>query len=613
MSSSGRSRVEARLRAPDPRWGSPPRPDSARVDELTGALGLPRALCSVLVARGHDVVDDAKRVLRPRLEHLHDPSTLADGPAAARRIAEAVRRGETVLVHGDYDVDGICSTALLTRFLRSLGGTVVPFVPHRLRDGYDFSPAGLAAAREAGASVVVTADCGTLAHGPIADARAAGIDVVVTDHHTVGASLPQAVAVVNPRRDDCRYPDKDLCGAGVAFRLCELVAAELGADADELHTLVDLVALATIADLVPLAGENRVLAHFGLRRLARTRWVGLRALLAVSDVDPGRLTSGHVGFRLAPRINAAGRIGEARDALGLLLTDDESEARSLARRLDELNTERREEDRRTLDEALDHLVDRFDPASDFGLVLSADGWHPGVIGIVASRVVERVHRPVVMIALDGTKGRGSARSIPGFHLYEALAECAEHLDRFGGHRQAAGMDVRPESVEAFRVAFNAVAREKLDGRELRPTLRPDVDLDLAEADLELVRWLSYLGPHGIGNPGPLFRARDLRVEGARVVGERHIKAVLRQGAARIDAIGFGLAERLPTERLGDEPFDALFRLERNEWRGRTRVQAKLTDLRPASAREPEREGGEDPARPEIEKGPFRSPFEARPS
>lgn len=604
MSSPGRSRVEARLRAPDPRWETPRRPDPARVAELTEALKLPPALCSVLVARGHDVADAAKRFLRPRLEHLHDPSAFADGPAAAARVAAAVRSGETVLVHGDYDVDGICSTALLTRFLRSLGGSIVPFVPHRLRDGYDFSSAGLAAAREAGAGLIVTADCGTLAHETIAEARAAGIDVVVTDHHTVGASLPDATAVVNPRRDDCRYPEKNLCGAGIAFRVCELVAAELGAGTDELRTLVDMVALATIADLVPLTGENRVLVHFGMRRLARSRWAGLRALLAVSDVDPGQLDSGHVGFRIAPRINAAGRVGESRDALALLLTDDESEARRLAGRLDGLNTERREEDRRTLDEALEHLADRFDPGSDFGLVLSGDGWHPGVIGIVASRVVERVHRPVVMIALDGTMGRGSARSIPGFHLHEALTECAEHLDRFGGHEQAAGMDVRLEAVEAFRAAFNAVARERLDGRELRPTLRPDVDLDLAEADLELVRWLSYLGPHGIGNPGPLFRARDLRVEGARVVGERHLKAVLRRGAARIDAIGFGLADRLPPERLGDEPFDALFRLERNEWRGRASVQAKLTDLRPASARELERteseDRAEDGADPDIE-------------
>lgn len=578
----------ARLRAPDPRWTSPRAADPERVAELTRALELPPALCAVLVARGIDEPQQAKRFLRPRLEHLGDPRELADGPEAARRIARAVRDGETILVHGDYDVDGISATALLTRFLRARGATVFPFVPHRLRDGYDFSSAGLEAARGAGAHLIVTADCGTVAHEPIARARAAGIDLVVTDHHTVGERLPEATAVVNPQRSDCGYADKNLCGAGLAHRVAELVARELGGGSDDLPELLDLVALATIADLVPLAGENRVLTHFGLRRLARSRWPGLRALLRVSDVDPPSVGAGHVGFRVAPRINAAGRVGESADALRLLLTDDEAEAGRLAERLDQLNTRRREEDRRTLEEALDDLVERFDPDSDYGVVLSGSGWHPGVIGIVASRVVERIHRPVVMIAVDETMGRGSARSIPGFHLYEALAECAEHLDRFGGHRQAAGMDVRPEAIEAFREAFNRAARAKLEGGDLRPTLRPDVDLELEDADLDLVHWLRYLGPHGIGNPGPLFRARGVRVEGARVVGERHLKARLRQGTSSLEAIGFGLAERLPPDGIADEPFDALFRLERNEWRGRASVQAKLVDLRSVAAGDPAR-------------------------
>jgi len=579
-----RSRAETRLRAPDPRWDEPPPVDIDAVDLLVAHLKLPRTLCSILVARGVADPETAKRLLRPRFDHLADPRLLRDGVVAARRIADAVRSGETILVHGDYDVDGICSTALLTRFLRARGGTVVPFVPHRLRDGYDFSQAGLRAALEAGAGLVVTADCGTVAHATVDEAREAGVDVVVTDHHTVSESLPSARAVVNPQRPDCDYPDKGLCGAGLAYRTCQLVAAEIGGSSDDLSDLVDLVALATIADLVPLEGENRVLVHYGLRRMTQSRWAGVRALLEVSDVDPSSITAGQVGFRLAPRINAAGRVGESADALRLLLTDDDQEARSLAQRLDELNTRRREEDRRTLDEALEDLVDRFDPTSDFGVVVAGSGWHPGVIGIVASRVVERLHRPVVMIALDGEKGRGSARSIPGFHLYDALAECRDYLDRFGGHRQAAGMDLGVGALDAFRVAFNGVARERLAGRDLRPTLRPDADLHLADADLDLVHWLSYLGPHGMGNPSPLFRARDLRIEGARVVGERHLKVQLRQGGSRLEAIGFGLAERLNVDALSAEPFDALFRLERNEWRGRASVQAKLNDLRPARLR-----------------------------
>ena len=582
MSPSERKRARRRLRAPDPRWEAPPEIDDAVVDRLTRVLRLPASLCAVLAARGLRDVEDAKRFLRPRLAHLDTPGLLADGPEAAERVARAVRAGETIFVHGDYDVDGICGAALLTRFLRARGARVSAFVPHRLRDGYDFTTAGLDAARAEGADLVVTVDCGTVAHETVAEARTSGIDVVVTDHHTVSDGLPEASAVVNPRRPDCRYPDKDLCGAGLAFRLCQLVAEALGEGEDDLVGLVDLVAVATVADLVPLKGHNRVLTHYGLRRLARTRVPGLRALLEVSDVSPDAVSAGHVGFRLAPRINAAGRVGEAADALRLLLTDDDGEARRLARRLDELNARRREEDRRTLDEALESLEASFDPGTDFGVVLAGRGWHPGVIGIVASRVVERVHRPVVMISLDGDRARGSARSIPGFHLYRALARCSEHFHRFGGHRQAAGMDVRIDAVDAFRAAFNEVAREELEGEDLRPVLRPDADLDLSAADLGLAHWLSYLGPHGIGNPGPLFRARGVRVQGARVVGDGHLKVVLRQGRARIDAIGFGLAERLPPDAIADEPFDALLRVERNEYRGRVSVQARLTDLRPST-------------------------------
>ena len=580
MSSSGGPGA-LRLRPPPARWDTPPTPDPRRVAQLCEALRLPPTLCAILAARGLPTVDEAKRFLRPRLDHLADPRTLADGPRAAARIAQAVRRGETIFVHGDYDVDGICATALLTRWLRSLGGSVVPFVPHRLRDGYDFSAAGLRAALEAGAGLIVTADCGTVAHATVAAARSAGVEVIVTDHHTVSDTLPDAHAVVNPQRADCAYPEKGLCGSGLAFRLCALVGDELGASADDLLGYLDLVALATVADLVPLAGENRVLVHYGLRRFRDSRTHGLRALLAVSDVDGAAVTAGQLGFRIAPRINAAGRIGESADALRLLLTDDPTEAEALAARLDATNTERRDEDRRTLEEALAYLEESYDPDRDFGVVLARDGWHPGVIGIVASRVVERIHRPVVMVALGDGAARGSARSVPGFHLYEALRDCAEHLSRFGGHRQAAGMDVRPEALDAFRDAFNQAARARLGPDDLRPRLRPDVDVSLAEVDVDLVHWMGYLGPHGIGNPGPLLRAREVRLDGARVVGTDHLKVTLRQGAAALDAIGFGLAPAFPPDELGELPYDVLFRVERNEWRGSVRAQAKLVDLRPS--------------------------------
>ncbi len=579
MIRGGASRAATCLQPPRPLWRDPAHPDPAVVRDLAAGLRLPETVCSVLAVRGVTTVPEAKQFLRPRLEHLHDPALLADGTQAAERIARAIRVGERILVHGDYDVDGICATALYTRWFTALGGAAVPFVPHRLRDGYDFTEAGLFAAREAVAKLIVTADCGTLAHETVRRARECGIDVVVTDHHTAGAALPEAIAVVNPKRPDCEYPEKGLCGTGVAYKLCQLVGMLLGAHGPELQEHLDLVALATIADLVPLTGENRVLVAHGLRQLAVSRRPGLRALMRVAGVAPEEVTAGKVGFVLAPRINAAGRIGESVDALRLLLTEDESEARALAEALDRTNRTRQEEDGRTLDEALGMLERDYDPERDFGVVLASEGWHPGVIGIVASRVVEVVHRPVVMIALDGDRGRGSARSIPGFHLFEALSECAPHLGRFGGHRQAAGMDLTREAVAAFRAAFNAAARARLATEALRPELRPDIEVDLGAVDADLAHWLSYLGPHGIGNPGPLFLASGVLLERAKRVGDNHLKVALASGSARLDAIGFGMAERHQPAAIGDERYDVLFRLELNEWHGVTRPQAKLVDLR----------------------------------
>lgn len=569
------------LRPPEAIWSDPPAADEAAVDDLMRALRLPRPLCSLLVVRGHDVVDDAKDFLRPRLDQRADPALLADGVRAAQRIVRAIDGGETILVHGDYDVDGICAAALLTRWLRSLGGRVEAFVPHRLRDGYDFSMSGVAEAQRVEATLVITVDCGTVAHASIAAAGERGIDVIVTDHHQPGASLPDAVAIVNPHREDCAYPFKDLCGAGLAFRLAELVAAESGRPSQELLELLDLVALATVADLVPLHGENRVLVHYGLRRFAASRVVGIGALLEVAGIDPAEVTSGQLGYQVAPRINAVGRIGEARDGLELLLTEDSAVAGSLGAHLDELNTRRREEDQRTLDEAVAWLVQHYRADRDFGVVVAGEGWHPGVIGIVASRVVERIHRPVVLIALDGEEGRGSARSIPGFHLFEALQACSEHLGRFGGHRQAAGMDIRAEHVEAFRDHFNGEAEKRLEGRPPRPKRMPDADLLLDDVNTELVHWLAYLGPHGIGNPGPLFRARGVMFDGAREVGSNHLKVALRAGHARVDAIGFGMWDRVADASPGEGEWDVLFRLERNEWKGRVSAQAKLIDVRRA--------------------------------
>lgn len=495
--------------SPAPSWEiAPPPPDEA-VQALVHELRLPRPLCAVLAVRGLEDGDHAKAFLRPVLESLHDPEGLPDARIAADRILVAIADGETILVHGDYDVDGIAATALLTRWIRRLGGQVAPFVPHRLRDGYDFGQAGLDAALEAGATVIVTVDCGITAVEPIAAAGLAGLDVIVTDHHTPGPVLPEALAVVNPARTDSTYANPGLCGTAVAFKLCQLIARHHGVADEEIFASLDLVALATVADLVPLSEENRVLVRFGLRALAQTANPGLRAMLNRTGLAGKSLQAGQIGFVLAPRINAVGRMAAASTGLDLLLTEDPAEADRLADVLEDQNRIRQSEDRRTLDQALELLAEQYDPDRDFGVVLAAEGWHPGVIGIVASRVVERIHRPTVLIALDNGKGRGSARSIPGFHLYDALSACQSHMVRFGGHRMAAGMDIAEADLQAFRVAFNTEARARMEGVPPQPALRVDASLALDEVSRDLAHYLQYLGPFGVSNRRPVFVAPPL--------------------------------------------------------------------------------------------------------
>ncbi len=565
---------------PGPVWETRSPPDADDVAALRAALGLPAPLCALLAVRGLQSPPSAKEFLRPLLDSLHPPEGLRDAPRAAERIASAVERRETILVHGDYDVDGISATALLTRGLREMGGEVVPFIPHRVRDGYDLGPAGMRAAEESGASLLVTVDCGIVAHEAVSRARSQGIDVVVTDHHTPSDSLPSAYAVVNPNRSDCSYPWKGLAGVGVAFKVLLLTADRLGTDREALLRHLDLVALATVADLVPLEGENRVLVRFGLRALSRTEKPGLNALLRSSGLEGKEVDAGQVGFVLAPRINAAGRISDPDRALRLLLTEDSDEAERLANVLEEQNRKRREEEGRTAGEAFEALAAAFRPNEDFGVVVASEGWHPGVIGIVASRVVERIHRPVVLVALDGDGGRGSARSIPGFDLFEAVQSCSGDLERFGGHRQAAGLDIRAERLPAFREAFNEAARKGLKGIVPVPRLSVDLELPLGSATEELHHFLRYVGPFGIGNPRPVFFRRGLEVAGSpREVGRGHLKLRLREGETTLDAIGFGLCGRIPPAGLNGCRVDVAFQLRENEYRGTRSLQARLLDVR----------------------------------
>jgi single-stranded-DNA-specific exonuclease len=567
-------------RPPTSRWVFPEAVDEAAVGLLRSELNLPDALCRLLVRRGHATVERAKEFLRPHAGQIRSPDSLAGIAAAVGRVSEAISAGETILVHGDYDVDGICTTALYVRALRQMGARVEAFVPNRLEDGYDLTEAGIRAAVACGAKLILTGDCGIVAHAAVDAARGNGIDVIVTDHHTPGETLPSAVAVINPNRHDCGYPEKGLAGVGVAYKVCCAIAAEVGYPVERLGVYLDLVAVATIADLVPLTGENRALVKWGLKVLRQTRNPGLAALLHSSGLnDRAEITAGQVGYILAPRLNAVGRMGEAQRGVQLLLTDDEDEAARIAAVLEEENRWRREVDQQTLREAMTMLERDFDPARDRGVVLAGEGWHPGVIGIVASRVVERIHRPTVMIALGAEEGKGSARSIHGFDLYSAMLGCSEHLTRFGGHPMAAGCSIAPDRVEAFRAAFAARAASIPD-ELLTPSLRIDVEMSLAEADDEMHRLLRHAAPFGMKNPTPLIGVRNVRAGSPRRVGSQHLKMTLSQGSTRLEAIGFGMGDRLP--EIGQSGgVDVAFRLEENHYNGRTSLQARLIDLRPA--------------------------------
>jgi len=562
------------------RWVVRNPPDETQVRDLSRALNIPAPLASLLVQRGIHTPEAATTFLRPSLDTLSDPFDLPDMGRAVELIAAAVRRGEAIMVHGDYDVDGQCASALLTRTLRAAGARVIPFVPHRVRDGYDFGPAGLAAAREHGAAVIVTCDCGTTAQEAVAGAKAAGHTVIVTDHHLPGA-LPPADAIVNPRRENGDRAYRDFCGAGVAFKLAQALVGELGLPSNLPLHLLDLVALATVADIVPLTGENRVLVRFGLKLLAHSRWPGVRALVETVGMAGKTIRAGHVGFILAPRLNAVGRIADAMDGLRLLLSDDAEEARELARQLETINARRQAMDQEILEQAVGVVEREVDLDDAYGLVLARDGWHPGVIGIVASRLVERFGRPTILVALEGDEGRGSGRSIPGFDLHAALVSCAPHLARFGGHTMAAGLTVRRERLDDFRAAFNQVARGTLEPEDLVPTQRIDLVVALDQLDLKLERMLRALEPCGAGNPSPVFGAAGVKARNPKVVGTNHLRFVLEDGASRLPAIGFDWADRVERD-WAEGPVDVAFRLDRDEWQGDATLQARVVHIRPGA-------------------------------
>lgn len=560
-------------------WRPVPAVDANAVHRLHRELLLPASVCQLLVSRGYVEPDDAKRFLRPRLEQLGAPGTLFDLDRAIARIARAIAQGETIFVHGDYDVDGMSSTALLTRVLRGCGAAqVVPFVPNRLTDGYDLGAAGVREALAHRATLVITCDCGTSAREPVAQLMAAGVDVIITDHHLPGEALPAAYAICNPKHPESGAADQDLAAVGVAYKLALALCEACGVSPTLAHRQLDLVALATIADVAPLRGENRVLVRYGLKLLAETTHPGLRALMRSSGLEGKPLTAGRVGFVLAPRLNAAGRIADAKLGLRLLLTEREDEAMTIARELEELNRNRQELDRAVLDDALRQL-DAPGMADRYAYVLAGAGWHAGVIGIVASRVVELTARPAVLVAVADGIGKGSGRSIARFDLHAALGACAERFQRYGGHRAAAGLTMDAAQLPAFAEQFDAVARERLTAEDLVPELRIDLELPIEAVGDDLEQLLRHFEPFGVGNPAPMFRSDGVPLAGPpRRVGTDGLRIAVQQPHGSIEGIAWGLAGRGAALDVA-RPVDVAYRLERDEFRGVSRLQLKVADVR----------------------------------
>lgn len=551
---------------------------------------LPEPLARSLVLRGVETFEQARHFFRPSLEALHDPFLMCDMPQAAARVVQAIERKERVLVYGDYDVDGTTSAALMVTFLRDMGADALYFIPHRYRDGYGLKKIGMDYAVNAGASLVIALDCGITGHAVAAYAQQKKLDLIICDHHTAGDTIPEAVAVLDPKRPDCRYPFKELSGCGVGFKLIQATLALRGDPAERAYPYLGLVALSIASDIVPVLGENRLLMAAGLAVLRNTPRLGVRKLAERAKLDLRKCSTSQIVFSIGPRINAAGRLDHARLAVDLLTTTDEGEAEALSHQIEQINLRRRTLDRATFRAAVDMAEASCDTCMKHALVLHDTDWHLGVIGIVASRLVERFHRPTVMLATANGTAKGSARSILGFNVYNAIKACEPLLTQFGGHAYAAGMEMPLENVAPFRDRFNAVVSEHMKPELMEPELPVDAALELGEITPRFWRVLAQFGPFGPQNNNPLFLSRNLRVVGhPAIVGEGHLKfrVAAPAGAPLVpfDVIGFKLHHLMPTVRSSVQqgtPLKMVFSIEENTWAGKTNLQLKLKDLRPES-------------------------------
>jgi single-stranded-DNA-specific exonuclease len=557
--------------------------DESSAERLARELGVSPVVARLLVIRGLDDLDAASRFLKPSLDHLFDPFQLADMNRAVDRLLRAVEQRETIAVHGDYDVDGITSTVILRRALELFGASVVHFIPERLRDGYGLQPAALNRLHAEGVRVVVSVDCGIRGADAARRARELGLDLIITDHHEPDVELPSAYAVVNPKRHDCSYPDKNLAGVGVALKLVHALCLRMGRTA-WLPAFVKIAAIGTLADVVPLVGENRVIAKLGLAMLSKgPHKIGLRALLEVAGLSGRTIDSYHISFMVAPRINAAGRMSTPDIATRLLLASDEAlapEAQALAIQLDTENTKRRQEEQDILAQARRIVESDPDVGAHSVLVVAGEGWHRGVIGIVASKLVDAYYRPAIVLSIEDGIAHGSCRSIPGFDVLAALESCAPLLARFGGHKQAAGLTMESSRVRELRARVNDYAEERLQPDDLRPRIWIDGALAFRSISEQVAAEMTTLAPFGAGNPRPVFRTSRVEVvDGPRRIKDRHLKMAFKQDGRILRGVAWRAIEREAFVTEHRSSIDLAFSLEQDTWNGERYLQLSIADFK----------------------------------
>jgi len=561
------------------RWTILPKPNTQKVDQLSEKLGVEPIIANLLLQRGIETFEAAKDFFRPTLEDLHDPFLMKDMDLAVARIQKAIANEENILVFGDYDVDGTTSVALVSSYLKSYYPNVATYIPDRYEEGYGVSYKGIDFAEDNGFGLIIALDCGVKAVDKVAYALEKGVDFIICDHHRPGPKLPKAVAVLDPKRDDCEYPFKELCGCGVGFKLIQALSIERGLTIDDLLLYLDLVATAIGADIVPITGENRVLAHFGLKVINSNPRVGFEAI--IKQIKKSSLTITDVVFIIAPRINAAGRMKHGNHAVTLLTETDINEAILFASEIEQFNTDRREADKQITKEALAQILENKEE-DRFTTVVYNEKWHKGVIGIVASRLIETYYRPTLVFTKSGDKLAASARSVKGFDVYEALEKCSEHIEQFGGHKYAAGLTLLEADYENFKNAFERVVKENIDPMLLKPEIVINSELQFNEISPKFYRILKQFAPFGPDNSTPVFMSRDLKETGyGKCVGEdkTHLRITVKQGdSPQYVGIGFGLGAKKEIACSG-ETFKAAYVIDENEWQGRVSLQLRLKDVK----------------------------------